>query len=95
MAEEVIEDDHPSLHTLAAGCHKIMNAIDNKESLTRKEWMGHYEYVQPRPLALHSILENLCLFIQFRKIQLAISISIEATRNLAAIKRWAGTLLVD
>lgn len=43
MAEEVIEDDHPSLHTLAAGCHKIMNAIDNKESLTRKEWMGHYD----------------------------------------------------
>jgi hypothetical protein len=47
---EVVVDDHPSLQSLAAGCHKIMNAIDNKESLTRKEWMGHYEYAfQPRP----------------------------------------------
>ncbi len=60
MAEEVIEDDHPSLHTLAAGCHKIMNAIDNKESLTRKEWMGYYEYVLQPPPPL--------LLIQFSRI---------------------------
>jgi hypothetical protein len=43
--EEVIEvDNHPTLLELDVGFHKMMNAIDTKESLTRKEWMGYYEY---------------------------------------------------
>jgi hypothetical protein len=86
MAEEVIEDDHPSLHTLAAGCHKIMNAIDNKESLTRKEWMGYYEYVlQPPPLLFYSILENLCLFIQFHLIQFG---NFNLNRGICNLEAW-------
>lgn len=41
--EEVIEDNHPTLLELDVGFHKMMNAIDTKESLTRKEWMGYYD----------------------------------------------------